>query len=136
MYFYIITKTNIMTAFTKTMVITLLSAAVAFILIDSIRPEPAERNNSSAVTGVVTSVTKGRSDDIVVMLDGIRGVHYIRKGIERGFNVDSLASRLLNKKVTVYYAKPHLLSRLSPVTDTRQITELKAGNQVLFSELP
>lgn len=123
-----------MKVFTRYLMPLVLGLIVVVVVFLGLRPAAITRQNSERISGVVNAVSKGGLKDIVITLAGIRGIHYISRGIERGINADSLSAKLLNKKVTVYYAKPGFFSRLSPVTDTRRITELRIGERVVFSE--
>ncbi len=109
---------------------------VVFVLFLFLATKPVEvsRENSVMLKGLVTRISEGASKDIIISLDDIRSIHYISRGIEQGLKVDDLNSRLLNREVIIYYAKPRLLSLLSPMTGTRQITELKLGNKIIYTE--
>lgn len=111
------------------------SAAVILLILFGLRPTKVNRSNAGSMDAVVINVSEGGLKDIVVSLSGVRGIYYISHGKERGLNADSLAKRLLNKRVHLLYAKPGFLSRLSPATDTRQIVELKLADKVIFSDL-
>jgi len=90
--------------------------------------------NSNELNGVVSKVDIGGQGDIIVSIEGIRGIQFISNGIKRGIDLSLLKKKLTNKQVTLYYSKPSFWSRLSPVTDTRRITELRLGGNTVFTE--
>lgn len=95
-----------MKVFTRYLMPLVLGLIVVVVVFLGLRPAAITRQNSERISGVVNAVSKGGLKDIVITLEGIRGIHYISRGIERGINADSLSAKLLNKKVTIYYAKP------------------------------
>lgn len=112
-----------------------LAAVIAVIVLVALKPSAVNRENCVEVDAVVTSVTKGGLKDIVISLQGVRGIHFIEKGTEKGLSVKSLSEKLHGKKVALFYKKPGFLSGLSPVTDTRQIVELRTGSEVVYTLL-
>jgi len=99
-----------------------------------VRPVAITRENSITVNSVIIGVSEGGLKDIVISLKGARDIYYINKGIEKGLNVDDLNKKLMNKSVTILYAKPRMLSRFGPMTDTRFITELRLDKEIIYSE--
>ncbi len=95
------------------------------------------RENSKDIHGIVRSVKLGGMKDIVVSLKDERGVFYITNAsaAAAALTVEDLSEKLVNKSVTLTYAKPQIFSLLSPVTSTIHITELKLGEEIIFSEL-
>jgi len=114
--------------------ILLLFLAFVIILFLLVRPATINRENSIEVKAVVTGVSEGGLKDIVISLKDARDIYYINKGIEKGLNVDDLNKKLIKKSVTILYAKPRMLSRFGPMTDTRFITELRLDKEMIYSE--
>jgi hypothetical protein len=94
------------------------------------------RENLQDIQGIVRIVKLGGMNDIVVSLKDKRGVFYITNAsaAAAALTVEDLSEKLANKSVTVTYAKPQIFSLLSPVTSTIHITELKLGEEIIFSE--
>jgi hypothetical protein len=122
-----------MTKITRVL-IPLVLIAVVIMAVLALAPHRISRENSSEIRGVVTSVKQGGLKDIVFSLEGVRGIYYISHSTKKDLNAASLGGRLINKKVMISYVKPRLFTMLSPVTNTIQITELRLGDEVIFSE--
>lgn len=103
-------------------------------IVFALAPVKIKRENSAEMKAIVTAVKQGGLNDIVFSLDGVRGMYYISHITKKDLNADSLSGRLIDKKVIIYYAKPRFLSYLNPMTNTIQITELRLGDEVIFSE--
>lgn len=114
--------------------IPLVFAGVIILFVLAIIPVKISRANSARVKAVVAGVSQGGLKDIVISLDGLRGIYYIRHSDENNFSVTDLGEKLANKEVIILYTKPRALSLLSPMTNTVRINELKLGNEVVFSE--
>ncbi|WP_069659219.1 hypothetical protein [Arcticibacter eurypsychrophilus] len=112
----------------------LLSVLIIAFLLFLFKPSKLSKENSKQLKGVVSVVDIGGKGDIIVSIEGVRGIQFISNGIKRGINVDLLKKILINKQVTLYYSKPSFWTKLSPVTDTRRITELKLGQETVFTE--
>ena len=110
------------------------SVAVIIFLLVMLKPTAVSRENSVTINATVSDVTEGGLKDIIITLDGIRGIHYINKRAEKGLQIDSLNKYLKNKKVIISYRKPSVLARLNPMTDKRQIVELKLEQKIIYSE--
>ena len=65
--------------------------------------------------------------DIVFHDDGT-DFYYINRGLERGLNLDSLKTKVLNKTVTLHLAKV-----LSGIT-SEHISQLAIGDEIIFTE--
>ena len=107
---------------------------VIIIIVLALVPVQINRENSAEMKVIVTAVRQGGLKDITFSLEGIRGIYYISHATKKNLNADCLV-RLIDKKVTIFYSKPHFLSRLSPMTNSIQITELRLGDEVIFSEI-
>ncbi|HCN82973.1 MAG TPA: hypothetical protein DIT07_05035 [Sphingobacteriaceae bacterium] len=108
--------------------------AVIMMIVMALAPVKINRENSGKMEAIVSSVKQGGLKDIVFSLDGVRGIYYISHITKKNLNADSLSERMIDKKVIIYYAKPRFLSYLSPMTNIIQITELRLGDEVIFSE--
>jgi hypothetical protein len=98
------------------------------------RPVTYSRENSATVKAVVSKIKAGGLQDIAITLDRVRGLFYINKGVTRGISVEHLNTQLLHKEVTILYAEPQGLSRLSPMTTSNHITEVRLGENVIYTE--
>ena len=99
------------------------------------RPIPVNRDNSIVFHTTVYRITEGSERNIIFKLDQGEGTYFINHGLDKGLNLDTLQKELINQKVTVLYLKSGFASGFSPVASTKHITELKMGNQVIYSEL-
>ncbi len=80
-------------------------------------------------TKTITNIKEGTSFDIV--FTDIQGDHYyINRGLERGLNLESLNSKVLNKSVTLHLAKV-----LGGMATSEHITQLSVDNEIIFTEL-
>jgi hypothetical protein len=86
------------------------------------------------ITAIVDKVTRGGMDDIVISLNGARGVFFISRTEKDGLTASLLHEKLVNKEVMVSYKEPNGFLSLSPMTSTNQITELKLDGQVIFQQ--
>lgn len=120
----------------NTRIIVVLTVTLGFIAIVllAFKPSKISKDNSTQLNGIVSGVDIGGQNDIVVIIEGVRGIHFIDKGVKRGINIDSLKDKIVKKQVTLYYSKPSLWGKLSPMTDTRRITELSLGSEIIFSD--
>jgi hypothetical protein len=100
-----------------------------------LRPVPLTRENSIALRAIVSKVTEGPEDNVILKLDNGRGIYFINHGLAKGLSLDSLQRELINREVTVLYLKPGPLAALSPVSDTRHITELSLNGRLIYTEL-
>lgn len=107
--------------------------AIIISLILALTPVKINRENSAQMEVVVTAVKQGGLKDIVFSLEGVRGMYYISHITKNDLRADNLSRRLINKKVMIYYSKPRFLSYLSPMTSKVQITELRLGDEVIYS---
>ena len=120
----------------STVLILLVSAALicaAFVFV--FRPIQINRENSIVLTDTVLKVGKGAQGNIIIMLYKGDGTLFINHGLEKGINLDTLKKQILYQPVTISYLKPGRLNGISPIADTRHITELKTGEQLIYSEL-
>ncbi len=124
-----------MTIRTRTIVVFAVAIGIIALVLVLFMPAEISRDNSTQLSGIVSRVDIGGQKDIVLVIEGIRGIHFIDKGVKRGINIDSLKNKIVKKEVTLHYSKPGLWSKLSPMTDTRRITELSLGSEVIFSDL-
>jgi len=107
--------------------------SIIIMIILAVVPVQATRENSTEMKAIVNDVRQGGLKDITFRLQGLPGIFYISHATKANLNATNLA-RLIDKKVTIYYSKPRFLSRISPITNTIQITELRLGNEIIYSE--
>ncbi|WP_111682356.1 hypothetical protein [Winogradskyella tangerina] len=75
----------------------------------------------------ISKISEGSSNDIVFHDDGT-DFYYINRGLERGLNLDSLKTKVLNKTVTLHLAKV-----MGGVT-SEHISQLALGDDIIFTE--
>lgn len=76
----------------------------------------------------ITRITEGPSNDIVFHDDGT-DFYYINRGLERGLNLDSLNTKVLNKRVTL-----HLPKLFGGVVTSEHIAQLAIEDEIIFTE--
>ena len=74
----------------------------------------------------ITKITEGSSFDIVFYDDGT-DKFYINRGLERGLNLDSLNTKVLNKTVTLHLP-------ILPIGTSEHIAQLVVENDTIFTE--
>ncbi|WP_456441425.1 hypothetical protein [Psychroserpens sp.] len=68
-------------------------------------PVNLSKDNSVEVTGIVDSLYEGGVKDLVFKLKKSETTYYINRALENGFDLKNTKSQLLNKQVTIWYAK-------------------------------
>lgn len=111
---------------------TVLIIALLFLVF---RPIPISRDNSIAINTTIDKVNKGSEDNVIFKLNNASGIFYINHGLQKGLDLDTLQKQLLNREVSILYLKSNFFSGFSPVKGTKYVTELKLGDQVIYSEL-
>ncbi len=95
---------------------------LASCIIQNPKPEDCE-----VVAVKITQITEGSSFDIVFHNDG-NDFYYINRGLERGLNLDSLKTKVLNKTVTLHLAKV-----MGGIT-SEHISQMALGDDIIFTE--
>ncbi|WP_299524817.1 hypothetical protein [Winogradskyella sp.] len=91
-------------------------------IIQNPKPEECE-----VIDVKITRITEGSSYDIVFHDDGT-DFYYINRGLERGLNLDSLKTKVLNKTVTLHLAKV-----MGGIT-SEHISQMALGDDIIFTE--
>lgn len=99
------------------------------------KPFAINRENSIAFKTIVTDVKEGGLNNLVVSFYKVDGIYSISQAVEKGLNADTLKKNLISKTVTVSYLKPGFFSHFHPMIDTREITELRVGDEIIYTEL-
>ncbi len=107
------------------------SAVVLFIIAQSLYS--SRISDQTKISARVVNVSEGGLKDIVVGLQGIRGIHYISKSNTKGLKVDELNELLANKEINLTYIRPRIVSKFSPGTETRLISQIELGDSVIYS---
>lgn len=107
------------------------SAIVIFIVAQSLYSSRV--NDETKISAKVVNVSEGGLKDIVVGLQGIRGIHYISKSNTKGLKVDKLNELLSNKEINLTYIRPGIVSKISPGTETRLISQIELGDSIIYS---
>jgi hypothetical protein len=97
-----------------------------------LRPIIPSEGDSIRVEGFVSSVFEGGVKDACFRLKGDNANYYINRGLENGLFLDSLKQRLLNQRISIFYADHW--TPLDPEHRSRHITRLEYGSEVLYSE--
>lgn len=106
-----------------------------FILFLALKPIKINRENSIEFEAVVRSVDKGRLNNISIAFKGVPGIYTISGAAQKALNADTLRKQMANKRVKAYYLKPGFFSRFHPMTDVRNITEVRLDDKIIYSEL-
>ncbi len=104
----------------------LIVIAILFFLLSCIINNP-KPEDCVIVDVKIVKITKGSGHDII-FYDSGRDLYYINRGLERGLNLDSLNTKVLNKTVTLYLAKV-----LGGIT-SEHISQMTLGNEIIFTE--
>ena len=100
--------------------------AILFLLSSCIINNP-KPEDCVVVDVKITKIALG-SDHDVVFHDNGTDFYYINKGLERGLNLDSLNTKVLNKTVTLHLAKV-----LGGIT-SEHISQMTLGDEIIFTE--
>ena len=106
-----------------------------FILFLALKPIKINRENSIEFEAVVRSVDKGRLNNISIAFKGVPRIYTISGAAQKALNADTLRKQMANKRVKAYYLKPGFFSRFHPMTDVRNITEVRLDDKIIYSEL-
>ncbi|WP_452224911.1 hypothetical protein [Lacinutrix chionoecetis] len=79
-------------------------------------------------TEKIIKISEGISKDIVLK-DANGDKYYINRGLQRGLNLESLRSKVLNKTVTL-----HLPKLLGGRISSENIAQIAVGNNIIFTE--
>ncbi len=79
-------------------------------------------------TKTIMNIEEGTSGDIIFS-DTTGDHYYINRGLERGLNLESLNTKVLNKTVTLHLAKV-----LGGLATSEHIAQLSIENDVIFTE--
>ncbi len=90
-------------------------------------------SDKKTVSGMVTKISENRLKEIVVSLRDVRGIHYISKSSMKGLNAAELHSNLVNKRISITYLQPGIVSKFAPGTETRLITRIVSGDSLIYS---
>lgn len=93
-------------------------------------PQPDE---CVEISGIVTGVYEGGEKDACFKLEGDHRTFYINRGLENGLHLDSLQD-LLYQSVTMMYVD--MWTPLDPDGNIRHVSQLKHGEELLYSEFP
>ncbi|AUP79886.1 hypothetical protein C1H87_14705 [Flavivirga eckloniae] len=85
-------------------------------------------DTSTIKTKTITRIAEGSSYDIVFN-DAQGDRYYINRGLERGLNLDSLNTKILNKKVTLHLAKV-----LGGFVTSEHISQMTIENDIIYTE--
>ena len=91
-------------------------------IIQNPKPEACE-----VIDVKIIKITEGSSYDIVFHING-SDFYYINRGLERGLNLDSLKTKVLNKTVTLHLAKV-----MGGIT-SEHISQMALGDDIIFTE--
>jgi hypothetical protein len=108
--------------------VALFAVAGAILLLKSFTISSLEPKDCEEVSVKITDILEGSSHDIVFK-DNDFSSFYINRGLERGLNLDSLKTKVLNKTVTLHLAKV-MGGRLT----SDHICQLKVNGDTLFTE--
>lgn len=100
---------------------------MAFMLFSCVINNP-KPEDCKVRTVTINNVREGSSNDIIFFTNsGDR--FYINRGLERGLNLDSLNSKILNKTVTLHLAKV-----LGGIAISEHISQLSVADEIIFTE--
>lgn len=117
----------------KKTVLIVIALIFAMLIVISLRPIDTSEANSSKVTGIVKSVSKGGANDLVFELEGDKTTYYINRGLENGYDLKNAKSNYLGKKATINYSNQWTI--LAPFgTKSKHIFEITIDSLIIYSE--
>ncbi|MBO3117911.1 hypothetical protein J4050_14235 [Winogradskyella sp. DF17] len=108
--------------------VALLAVLGAILLLKSCSINNPQPEDCEVVNVIITQISEGTSYDIVFRDNGT-DFYYINRGLERGLNLDSLKTKVLNKTVTL-----HLAKLIGGAVTSEHISQLTVDNDTLFTE--
>jgi len=96
---------KIVIGFTVTIAILFIAFILYMIFVVKAGPINTDKNNSVEVSGVISKVYEGGVKDLVFNLKNDDNIYYINRGLEDKFDLNLIASELLNQEITLWYAK-------------------------------
>lgn len=106
----------------------LLSVLGAIFLLKSFTITNTKPEDCEIITVTITEINEGSSNDIVFR-DNATDSYYINRGLERGLNLDSLKTKVLNKTVIL-----HLAKIMGGDVTSEHISQLNIGKDTIFTE--
>jgi len=86
------------------------------------------------ISGIVTSIYEDGTKDAVFQIAGQNKVFYINRGIEKNISISDLSQKLVGKEVNILYADNW--SPLGSIGESKPISELSAGEELVYTEFP
>ncbi len=110
------------------------TALVVLALIFVMRPVPKVYEDEAIVAkGTVSYVSEGGVKDLIIRLKDDPKVYYINRAMDNGMDVKEMKDKLLGNDVVIKY--PEYWSPLDWNSETRHISKLQLGEEVIFNEL-
>ncbi len=104
----------------------ILSFFVSFLCISCLVKSPTKENSEIKKITVAKIYEGGVKDIVFAEADGT--FYYINRGLERGYTLEGIREKVLNKNVTLYLA--HTITG----SLTNHIAQVAIGDEVLFTE--
>ena len=86
------------------------------------------------ISGIVTSIYEDGTKDAVFLIAGQNKVFYINRAIEKNMSISGLTQKLVGKEVDIFYADNW--SPLGSIGESKPISELSSGQELVYSEFP
>lgn len=86
------------------------------------------------ISGIVSTIYEDGTKDAVIQLEGKKNVFYINRAIDKNLSIPKLSEKLLGKEVDILYADNW--SALGTIGESKAISELSAGEELVYSEFP
>ncbi len=105
-----------------------------YVVIQTFKPvRNVQPDDVLKITGTVTNISEAAGFDIAFTLKNDTHYYYINRGLQYGLVTDSLRTKLLNKKVTLYVIKRWTI--FTRDKNMGHISKLLVGDQVIFNEI-
>lgn len=106
---------------------------IIILTIISLTPVNYKKENCIKVTGIVKSVSKGGTEDLVFKLENDSVSYYINRGFQSGFEINAAKKDFEGKRISLYYAKNWTI--LAPFGSlSKHISNVSIMDSVIYSE--
>ena len=95
-------------------------------------PIPSEKD-CLILKGTVSEVYEAGTKDLVVKLKSVDKEFYVNRGLERGLELKTLGTALINKEIVIKY--PNYWTPLNPTNSIRHVSKIECEGRIVFTEI-
>lgn len=115
----------------KNALVILICISAVFIIL-AVRPVRIAAEHCKTITGTVSEIQIGSSNDIIFILSNDPHLYYINRGMEQGLKIEELKEELLQQKVKLSFVKHW--TPLDPLGKLKRVVRLKISEKLVFTE--